>query len=352
MSILVDQSTRTIVMGATGSEGRFWTEHMVNLGTHIIAAVTPGKEGEHVGDIPVYHSVHRALDARALDTRAIDSRGPVDTRGTASAYAETQAPADAAMLFVPPHFTKDAVFECLDAGIKFIVIVADGIPLHDALQIRAASRTEGALVVGGNTSGIISPGKAMLGMFPYWIERVYKPGRIGVMTRSGSLTNEVTAMVVRAGFGVSTLVGVGGDPVPGTRFAEILARFQEDSETDAVVMIGELGGTMEEEAAEMIASGAFSKPLIAFIGGRHAPKDKRMGHAGAIISGGKGSALDKMRALEEAGALTAERASQVGILLAETLKSRGQAVTSAKSARSPLSADSAPGASTRGSHNE
>ena len=327
MSILVDQSTRTIVMGATGSEGTFWTEHMVNLGTHIIAAVTPGKEGEHVGDIPVYHSVHRALDARALDTLAIDSRGPVDTRGP------VDAPAEAAMLFVPPRFTKDAVFECLDSGIKLIVTVADGIPLHDALQIRAASRAEGALVIGGNTSGIISPGKAMLGMFPYWIERVYKPGRIGVMTRSGSLTNEVTAMVVRAGFGVSTLVGIGGDPVPGTRFSEVLERFQADTETDAVVMIGELGGTMEEEAAEMIASGAFSKPLVAFIGGRHAPKGKRMGHAGAIVSGSKGSALDKMRALEETGALTAERASQVGILLAEVLKSRSHAATTANSAR-------------------
>ena len=341
MSILVDQNTRAIVMGATGTEGTFWTEHMVNLGTHIIAAVTPGKEGEHVGDSPVYHSVRRALDASALGSRS-----------AAGAPADTHAPADAAMLFVPPRFTKDAVFECLDAGIKLIVTVADGIPLHDALQIRAPSRTEGALVVCGNTSGIISPGKAMLGMFPYWIERVYKPGRIGVMTRSGSLTNEVTAMVVRAGFGVSTLVGVGGDPVPGMRFSEVLAEFEHDPETDAVVMIGELGGTMEEETAEMLESGAFSKPLVAFIGGRHAPKDRRMGHAGAIVSGGKGGALDKMRALEEAGALTAERASQVGILLAEALKSSSQGAASANSDRSSLSADSAPGASTRGSRNE
>jgi succinyl-CoA synthetase alpha subunit len=335
MSILVDQNTRAIVMGATGTEGTFWTEHMVNLGTHIIAAVTPGKEGEHVGDIPVYHSVRRALDSRAPDTQAIDTRGPVD------------APADAAMLFVPPRFTKDAVFECLDAGIKLIVTVADGIPLHDALQIRSAALSCQAKVIGGNTSGIISPGKAMLGMFPYWIERVYKPGRIGVMTRSGSLTNEVTAMVVRAGFGVSTLVGVGGDPVPGMRFSEVLAEFEHDPETDAVVMIGELGGTMEEETAEMLESGAFSKPLVAFIGGRHAPKDRRMGHAGAIVSGGKGGALDKMRALEKAGALTAERASQVGILLAEALKSSSQGAASANSDRSSLSADSARGDSTR-----
>jgi len=293
MSILIDRTTRTIVMGATGSEGSFWTGHMVELGTQVVAAVTPGKEGERVGEIPVYHSVRRALDARG--------------------------PADAAMLFVPPRFTKDAVFECLDAGIKLIVTVADGIPLHDALMIRAAARASGTTVIGGNTSGIISPGKAMLGMFPYWIERVYKPGRIGVMTRSGSLTNEVTAMVARAGFGVSTLVGVGGDPVPGMRFAEVLAALERDPETDAAVMIGELGGTMEEEAADMIRTGTFTKPLVAFIGGRNAPQGKRMGHAGAIVSGGKGSALDKMRSLNTAGALTADRASMVGALLSEAL---------------------------------
>ncbi|MEN6500567.1 MAG: succinate--CoA ligase subunit alpha [Rectinema sp.] len=296
MSILIDRTTRAIVMGATGSEGSFWTGHMVQLGTQVVAAVTPGKEGERVGDIPVYHTVRRALDARGH--------------------------ADAAMLFVPPRFTKDAVFECLDAGIKLIVTVADGIPLHDTLKIRAAARASGTTIIGGNTSGIISPGKAMLGMFPYWIERVYKPGRIGVMTRSGSLTNEVTAMVVRAGFGVSTLVGVGGDPVPGMRFAEVLAALELDPETDAAVMIGELGGTMEEEAADMIRSKAFTKPLVAFVAGRHAPQGKRMGHAGAIVSGGKGSALDKIHALQSAGALTADRASMVGTLLAEALAHR------------------------------
>ncbi|MCX8012871.1 MAG: succinate--CoA ligase subunit alpha, partial [Rectinema sp.] len=152
--------------------------------------------------------------------------------------------------------------------------------------------------------------------FPYWITRVYTPGRIGIMTRSGSLTNEVTAMVVRSGFGVSTLVGVGGDPVPGMRFAEVLRLFEQDGDTDAVVMIGELGGTMEEEVAELLASGAVSKPLVAFVGGRHAPPGRRMGHAGAIVTGSTGSALDKMKALMNAGALVAERASQVGTLLA------------------------------------
>lgn len=317
MSILVDARTRIIAMGATGAEGSFWTGHMVALGTQVIAAVTPGKEGEAVGAIPVYHTVRRAVAVH----------GPVD----------------GAMLFVPPRFVKDAVFECLDAGINLIVTVADGIPLHDALQIRAAALQCHTKVIGGNTSGVISPGKAMLGMFPYWIKRVYKPGRIGVMTRSGSLTNEVTAMVVSAGFGVSTLVGVGGDPVPGTRFSEVLAEFERDSETDAVVMIGELGGTMEDEAAEMLKSGAFSKPLIAFIGGRHAPQGKRMGHAGAIVTGGKGSALDKMHALEDAGAMTAERASQVGKLLAKALRFNSNAAITGENFSSPLSANSDPG---------
>lgn len=291
MSILIDTTTRTIVMGATGSEGTFWTNHIVELGTKVIAAVTPGKEGESVGTIPVYHSIRRAYDA--------------------------QGSVDAAMLFVPPKYTKDAVYECLDAGIHLIVTVADGIPLHDTLQIRASARAQGAMVIGGNTSGIISPGKAMLGMFPYWIQRVYTPGTIGVMTRSGSLTNEVTSMIVRAGFGVSTLIGVGGDPVPGTRFAELLPKYEQDPETQAVVMIGELGGSMEEEVAEMLRAGSFTKPLVAFIGGRHAPQGKRMGHAGAIAAGGKGGALDKMRTLQNAGALIAERASMVGTLLAQ-----------------------------------
>lgn len=293
MSIFIDRDTRVVVFGATGNEGGFWTKHMLELGTRVVAGVTPGKEGAvAAGSLPVYHSLKRAL---------------------------VNHEADAAMLFVPPRFTRDAVFEALDAGIRKIVTVADGIPLHEALQIRAAARSCGARVVGGNTSGVISPGFAMMGMFPYWIERVYKPGRIGVMTRSGSLTNEITAMVVAGGFGVSSLIGVGGDSVPGTRFAELLPDFQADSGTDAVVIIGELGGTMEEEVALALAAGSFTKPLVAFIGGRHAPAGKRMGHAGAITSGGSGSALDKIAALRDAGAQVAERPSLVGECLRQAL---------------------------------
>ena len=264
MSIYIDEKTRVIVQGITG------------------------KEGQAVEGIPVFHTIRRAVK---------------------------DYEADACMLFVPPVFTKDAVFEALDSGIKKIVAIADGIPLHDAVKIRSAAKSAGALVIGGNTSGVISPRKAMMGALPYWIERVYKPGRIGVMTRSGSLTNEITAMVVKAGFGVSTLIGVGGDPVPGTRFAELLPLYQNDDGTDAVVIIGELGGTMEEEVADAMKAGMFKKPVVAFLGGRTAPKGKKMGHAGTIISGGKGSVEGKIAALIEAGALVAERPSQVGSLL-------------------------------------
>ncbi|MCF7924955.1 MAG: succinate--CoA ligase subunit alpha [Candidatus Izimaplasma sp.] len=290
MSIFIDQTTTVCVQGITGKEGSFWTKHMIELGTQVVCGVTPGKEGQTVENKPVYNSVKKAAQQHNID---------------------------ASMLFVPPRFTKDAVFEALDAGIKKIVTIGDGIPLHDMVAIRQAAKVHNAMVVGGNTSGVISPKLAMMGSFPHWIERVYKKGNIGIMTRSGSLTNEVTAMVVAAGYGVSTLIGVGGDPVPGTRFAEFLELYENDPETEAVVIIGELGGTMEEEVAEAINDKRFTKPLVAFLGGRTAPKGQKMGHAGAIISGGKGSVEDKIEALTKAGALVAERPRLVGELLEE-----------------------------------
>lgn len=258
MSIFIHKDSRVVVQGVTGKEGAFWAKHMKDMGTQVVFGVTPGKEGQDVDGIPVYHSVRRGIKDH---------------------------PADVAMLFVPPKFTKDAVFEALDAGIKKICTIADGIPLHEAIQIRRAALSCGAMVVGGNTSGIISVGEAMLGTIPYWIDRVYKKGHVGVMTRSGSLTNEVTAEIVKGGFGVTTLIGVGGDPVPGTRFAELLPLYEADPDTHAVVIIGELGGTMEEEVAEAMEAKAFTKPLVAFMGGRTAPEGKRMGHAGAIVTG-------------------------------------------------------------------
>lgn len=293
MSILFDAKTPVIVQGITGKEGSYWTRHMRDLGTNVVAGVTPGKGGQEVDGIPVLGHVQEAVD---------------------------RYNAAASMIFVPPKFTKNAVFESLDAGIKLIVTIADGIPLHEMAQIRSKAKKMDAMVIGGNTSGIISPGVAMMGCLPYWIERVYKPGTIGVMTRSGSLTNEVTAMVVAVGYGVSTLVGVGGDPIPGTRFAELLPLYEKDPATEAVVIIGELGGTMEEEVAELIRCGGFTKPLVAFLGGRTAPAGVRMGHAGAIVTGGKGTVKDKIEALESVGARVADRPSAIGMLLREALE--------------------------------
>jgi len=290
MSIFIDKSTKVCVQGITGKEGSFWTKHMIDLGTNVVCGVTPGREGQEIEGIKVYNSMKKACDNHEID---------------------------ASMLFVPPKLTKDAVMEALHSGIKKIVTIADGIPLHEMVLIRQAAKEHGAIVVGGNTSGVISPKLAMMGSFPHWIERVYKKGNIGVMTRSGSLTNEVTAMIVEAGYGVSTLIGIGGDPVPGTRFAEFLPLFEKDEETKAVVIIGELGGIMEEEAAEAIANGTFTKPLVAFLGGRTAPKGQKMGHAGAIVTGGKGSVEDKIKALNAVGALVAERPRMVGKLLEE-----------------------------------
>lgn len=292
MSIFVNSNSKVLVQGVTGKEGSFWAKHMKDMGTKVVFGVTPGKEGQDVDGIPVYHTVRRGI---------------------------AEHDADISMLFVPPKFTKDAVFEALDAGIKKICTIADGIPLHDAVQIRKAALSCGAMVIGGNTSGIISIGEAMLGTIPYWIERVYKKGHIGVMTRSGSLTNEVTAEIVGGGFGVSTLIGVGGDPVPGTRFAELLPMYEADPDTKALVIIGELGGTMEEEVAELMQEKKFTKPLVAFLGGRTAPEGKRMGHAGAIVSGGKGTVRGKTEALTKAGGKVAQRPSMVPLLLKEFL---------------------------------
>jgi len=285
MSVFIQERTRVLVQGITGSEGCYWTRHMKEMGTCVVAGVTPGKGGQEVEGVPVYNTVRQAVD-------------------------ETQA--DASVLFVPPRFAHDAVFEALEAGIRSVVVTAEGIPLHEAMEIRASARALGATVIGGNTTGAITPGVAMMGFLPYWIGRVYKPGRVGVMTRSGSLTNEATAMMVAAGYGVSSLIGIGGDAVPLTRFAEMLPAFQADPGTEAVLLIGELGGTMEEEVAEAMEAGVFTKPLVAFIAGRNAPEGKKMGHAGAIVSGGKGTVKGKAAALRAAGARVADKPSQIG----------------------------------------
>lgn len=293
MSIIIDSKTRVLIQGITGKEGSFWAKHMIDYGTNVVAGVTPGKEGETVENVPVYHTVRRAAKNHQID---------------------------ASLLFVPPRFAMGAIYEAMDAGIKTIIVTAEGIPLHEQIQIRKASKEAGVMVIGCNSTGMISTGKAMMGFFPFWLERVYKQGNIGVMTRSGSLTNEVTAEIVKSGFGTTSIVGVGGDPSPFTRFAELLPLFEKDPETDAVVMIGEVGGTMEEEVAEAIEKGIFTKPLVAFMGGRTAPKGTKMGHAGAIITAGKGTVADKIEALTQAGALIADRPRMIGALLKSKLE--------------------------------
>lgn len=252
MSIFIHKDSRVVVQGVTGKEGAFWAKHMKDMGTQVVFGVTPGKEGQDVDGIPVYHSVRRGIKDH---------------------------PADVAMLFVPPKFTKDAVFEALDAGIKKICTIADGIPLHEAIQIRRAALSCGAMVVGGNTSGIISVGEAMLGTIPYWIDRVYKKGHVGVMTRSGSLTNEVTAEIVKGGFGVTTLIGVGGDPSPEP-VSRNSSRCTKPTRTPTPSSSSaNSAARWKRKWPKPWEAKAFTKPLVAFMGGRTAPEGKRMGHA-------------------------------------------------------------------------
>lgn len=288
MGIFLFANTRVIVQGITGKEARFWVPQMLKVGTRIEAGVTPGREGEAVEGVPVYDTVRQAV---------------------------AMHPADTSVIFVPAPYVMDAVFEAIDAGIRKIVSLADGVPLHDTLRIRSFARSVGAVVAGSNTAGVLTVGEAMLGFVPFWLTHVYRPGVVGLMTRSGSLTNEVASHVARVGHGFTTAFGVGGDPVPGTRFVEVLEMFQDDCHTKAVIMVGEVGGAMEEEVAEHIRKGLFSKPVVAFIAGRTAPPGKRMGHAGAIISMGKGSVASKEKALKEAGVLVASKPSEVGCLI-------------------------------------
>jgi succinyl-CoA synthetase alpha subunit len=270
MGILVDENTKVVVQGITGKEGTFHTKQMLVYGTNIVAGVTPGKGGKAVEGIPVLDRVRDAVDMYA---------------------------ANASCIFVPPPFASDAIFEAADAGIGVIVCITEGIPTLDMIKTVKFVKKCGAVLIGPNTPGIISPGKTKVGIMPAY---VHKQGGIGVISRSGTLTYEVVAQLTRAGFGQSTCIGLGGDPIVGTSFIDHLRRFQEDSETKGVVLIGEIGGTAEEEAAEYIEE-ELTKPVMAFIAGQTAPPGRRMGHAGAIISGGKGKAEDKIRALKDHG---------------------------------------------------
>ncbi len=287
MSILIDENTRAIVQGITGSQGSFHTKLMLEYGTRIVAGVTPGKGGSEVHGIPVYNSVREAL--REHD-------------------------ANASIIFVPAPFALDAALEAIE-NLELVVIITEGIPVHDSMKIKAFAERQDCRVIGPNTAGIISPDKSKLGIMP---AQVFAPGRVGVVSRSGTLAYEIALAITEAGFGESTLVGIGGDPVVGTSFVEVLEMFESDDETSAVVLIGEIGGDAEERAAEFITT--MSKPVVGYVAGLTAPPGKRMGHAGAIISRGKGTAEGKIRALEKSGARVARLPQEIPELLRQVLK--------------------------------
>ncbi|MBN1850343.1 MAG: succinate--CoA ligase subunit alpha [Deltaproteobacteria bacterium] len=270
MSILVDENTRVVVQGITGKEGSFHTQQMLAYGTKVVAGVTPGKGGQKAESVPVFHTVQEAVAKEGVNTSCI---------------------------FVPPPFAADAVMESASAGIHVIVCITEGIPILDMVRVMEMIKGKDCVLIGPNCPGIISPGKTKVGIMP---GPIHRPGEVGVISRSGTLTYEVVDQLTRVGLGQSTCIGIGGDPIIGTSFIDHLKRFHDDPGTAAVVLIGEIGGSAEEEAAEYIQTG-FSKPVIAFIAGQTAPPGKRMGHAGAIISGGKGKAEDKVQALENAG---------------------------------------------------
>lgn len=289
MSIYVDDSTRVVVAGMTGREGSFHTQQMLEYGTKVVAGVTPGKAGsEHLG-LPVFDTVRDAVSA---------------------------TDANSAVIFVPAPFAADSVIECADAGIPFITLITEGVPAHDMVRVNAKLKRESrSLLLGGNCAGIISPGKCKIGIMP---GNIFQPGPVGLVSRSGTLTYEIVWELTRAGLGQTTCVGIGGDPVPGLRFVDVLEAFENDSETEAVVLVGEIGGSDEEAAAEFIRT--MSKPVVAFISGRTAPPGKRMGHAGAIISQGRGTPESKVAALQSAGVPVADRTSEVPGLVQEALR--------------------------------
>ncbi|MCX7718935.1 MAG: succinate--CoA ligase subunit alpha [Candidatus Sumerlaeaceae bacterium] len=293
MSILVDRGTRLLIQGISGNEGRFHGEQMIAYGTRVVGGVVPGRGGERVLEVPVFNTVAEAV--RATE-------------------------ANASVIYVPAPFAADAALEALTAGLPLVVVITEGVPTLDMMKVYWFARQRGARVVGPNCPGVISPGKAKVGIMP---GHIHKEGRIGVISRSGTLTYEIVKELTMYGLGQSTCIGIGGDPIVGTTFTDALELFEADPETDAVVMIGEIGGTDEETAAEFVKT-RMTKPVVGFIAGLTAPPGKRMGHAGAIISGGKGTAAEKIAALEAAGIPVAQRPDQVAGLVREKLAARAQ----------------------------
>lgn len=287
MSVLIDNNTKVIVQGITGRDGSFHAAKMKEYGTQVVGGTSPGKGGQQVDGIPVFNTVKEAVAATGADT---------------------------SIIFVPAPFAKDAMLEAIDGGVKLVVCITEGVPVLDAVEAQNYARVKGVKVIGPNCPGLISPGKSMVGIMP---TGVFKQGHTGVISRSGTLTYEVVYDLVESGLGISTAVGVGGDPVVGLYFEDLLQMFQDDPETDSIAMIGEIGGDAEERAAEFIKAHV-TKPVAVFISGRQAPPGKEMGHAGAIISGGSGSAEGKIKALEAAGVPVADETR----LLPELLKAR------------------------------
>jgi succinyl-CoA synthetase alpha subunit len=289
MSILVNKDTRLVVQGITGREGAFHTEQMIAYGTKVVAGVTPGKGGGWaVGNVPIFDSVHEAVAATGANT---------------------------SIIYVPAKFAPDAILEAADAGVALIICITEGVPALDMLKVRAYLDRTSSRLIGPNCPGLITPGEAKVGIMP---GHIHTRGNVGLVSRSGTLTYEVVHALTLRGIGQSTAVGIGGDPINGTSFVDCLAMFENDPETRQVVMIGEIGGTDEEKAAEFIAA-KMSKPVTAFIAGQTAPPGKRMGHAGAIISGGKGTAADKIAALEAARVRVAKHPAEIAELVAERL---------------------------------
>ncbi len=288
MSILVNKDTRLIVQGFTGSQGTLHSEQSIDYGTNIVGGVTPGKGGtEHLGK-PVFNSVKEAVDK--LDPNA-------------------------SIIFVPAKFCKESIIESAEAGVKLIVCITEGIPILDMLEVKKRIDDLGVRLIGPNCPGVITPGEAKLGIMP---GNIHKPGSIGIISRSGTLTYEAVKQTTDLGFGQSSCVGIGGDPIPGSSFIDMLKLFEDDDQTEAIVLVGEIGGTAEEAAAEYIKNNV-TKPVISYIAGQTAPAGKRMGHAGAIIAGGKGTAKDKIKKLEECGVHIADNLVSIGSKVAEVL---------------------------------